>query len=154
MYLMICLERVGDFMQYVIMMIVVAWLAIADFLTGMFKAYVTGTLNSSKMRKGGINKIGELVVMTTACGLEAGINALSEYYDISKELAAITGTVTAILIFTYITVMEMISILENFAAINPNASGWVSKLLKHLKDREEKTTDKEKTKNSDKTEKP
>ena len=137
-------------MQYVIMMIVVAWLAIADFLTGMFKAYVTGTLNSSKMRKGGINKIGELVVMTTACGLEAGINALSRYYDISKELAAITGTVTAILIFTYITVMEMISILENFAAINPNASGWVTKLLNHLKDREEKSNTNE---NNDKTDK-
>ena len=137
-------------MQYVIMMIVVAWLAIADFLTGMFKAYVTGTLNSSKMRKGGINKIGELVVMTTACGLEAGINALSKYYDISKELAAITGTVTAILIFSYITVMEMISILENFAAINPNASGWVTKLLNHLKDREEKNSTNE---NNDKTDK-
>lgn len=137
-------------MQYVIMMIVVAWLAIADFLTGMFKAYVTGTLNSSKMRKGGINKIGELVVMTTACGLEAGINALSRYYDISKELAAITGTVTAILIFSYITVMEMISILENFAAINPNASGWVTKLLNHLKDREEKSNTNE---NNDKTDK-
>ena len=137
-------------MQYVIMMIVVAWLAIADFLTGMFKAYVTGTLNSSKMRKGGINKIGELVVMTTACGLEAGINALSRYYDISKELAAITGTVTAILIFTYITVMEMISILENYAAINPNASGWVTKLLNHLKDREEKSNTNE---NNDKTDK-
>ena len=137
-------------MQYVIMMIVVAWLAIADFLTGMFKAYVTGTLNSSKMRKGGINKIGELVVMTTACGLEAGINALSRYYDISKELAAITGTVTAILIFTYITVMEMISILENFAAINPNASGWVTKLLNHPKDREEKSNTNE---NNDKTDK-
>lgn len=137
-------------MQYVIMMIVVAWLAIADFLTGMFKAYVTGTLNSSKMRKGGINKIGELVVMTTACGLEAGINALSKYYDISKELAAITGTVTAILIFSYITVMEMISILENFAAINPNASGWVTKLLNHLKDREEKSNTNE---NNDKTDK-
>ena len=135
-------------MQYVIMMIVVAWLAIADFLTGMFKAYVTGTLNSSKMRKGGINKIGELVVMTTACGLEAGINALSRYYDISKELAAITGTVTAILIFSYITVMEMISILENFAAINPNASGWVTKLLKHLKDREEKKPDENNNENS------
>ena len=136
-------------MQYVIMMTVVAWLAIADFLTGMFKAYVTGTLNSSKMRKGGINKIGELVVMTTACGLEAGINALSKYYDISKELAAITGTVTAILIFSYITVMEMISILENFAAINPNASGWVNKLLKHLKDHEEKKSDENHNENSD-----
>ena len=131
-------------MQYVIMMIIVTWLAIADFVTGMIKAYVTGTLNSTKMRKGGINKVGELVVMTTACGLEAGINQLSQYYDISKELASITGTATAIIIFTYITVMEVVSILENFAEINPDASRWINKLLKHLKEREEKhDTDKD-----------
>ena len=131
-------------MQYVIMMIIVTWLAIADFVTGMIKAYVTGTLNSTKMRKGGINKVGELVVMTTACGLEAGINQLSQYYDISKELASITGTATAIIIFTYITIMEVVSILENFAEINPDASRWINKLLKHLKEREEKhDTDKD-----------
>lgn len=131
-------------MQYVIMMIIVTWLAIADFVTGMIKAYVTGTLNSTKMRKGGINKVGELVVMTTACGLEAGINQLSQYYDISKELASITGTATAIIIFTYITIMEVVSILENFAEINPDASRWINKLLKHLKEHEEKhDTDKD-----------
>lgn len=131
-------------MQYVIMMIIVTWLAIADFVTGMIKAYVTGTLNSTKMRKGGINKVGELVVMTTACGLEAGINQLSQYYDISKELASITGTATAIIIFTYITIMEVVSILENFAEINPDASMWINKLLKHLKEHEEKhDTDKD-----------
>ena len=120
-------------MQYVIMMIIVAWLAIADFITGMIKAYVTGTLSSSKMRKGGVNKVGELIVMTTACGLEAGIKALGQYYDTSQELAAVTGTVTAVLIFVYIVVMEVISILENYAEINPDSAGWITKLLKRLK---------------------
>lgn len=125
-------------MQYVIMMIIVAWLAIADFITGMIKAYITGTLNSTKMRKGGVNKVGELVVMTTGCGLEAGIKALGKYYDVSKELAAITGTVTALLIFGYISLMEIISILENFAEINPDSKGWITKLLKRLKYADEK----------------
>lgn len=120
-------------MQYVIMMTIVAWLAIADFITGMIKAYVTGTLNSTKMRKGGVNKIGELVVMTTGCGLEAGIKALGKYYDTSHELAAVTGTVTALLIFSYIVIMEVVSILENFAEINPDSAGWINKLLKKLK---------------------
>lgn len=138
-------------MQYVIMMIIVTWLAIADFVTGMIKAYVTGTLNSTKMRKGGVNKVGELVVMTTACGLEAGINQLSQYYDISKELASITGTATAIIIFSYITVMEVVSILENFAEINPDASKWINKLLKNIRDHEEKReADKKKDTDNDK----
>ena len=134
-------------MQYVIMMIIVAWLAIADFITGMIKAYITGSLNSTKMRKGGMNKVGELVVMTTGCGLEAGIKALGRYYDVSHELAAITGTVTALLIFGYIALMEVISILENFAEINPKSSGWVTKLLKRLKDSDEKKEDEDEKNN-------
>lgn len=120
-------------MQYVIMMTIVAWLAIADFITGMIKAYVTGTLQSSKMRKGGVNKVGELIVMTTACGLEAGIKALGNYYDTPSELASITGTVTAVLVFSYIVLMEVISILENFAEINPDSAGWITKLIKKLR---------------------
>lgn len=125
-------------MQYVIMLIIVAWLAIADFLTGMIKAYMTGQLNSTKMRRGGMNKIGELIVMTTGCGLEAGIKALGRYYETSDLLASITGTVTALLIFSYISVMELISILENYSEINPNSAGWITKLLKRLKCNEDK----------------
>ena len=128
-------------MQYVIMLVIVAWLAIADFITGMIKAYVTGTLSSSKMRKGGVNKVGELVVMTTGCGLEAGIKALGKYYDTSTELASFAGTAIALLVFSYILVMEAISILENYAEINPDAAGWITKLLKRLKrnnDKEDK----------------
>ena len=98
-------------MQYVIMMTVVFWLAIADFVTGIIKGYVTGELSSTKMRKGGLNKIGELIVMTTACGLEAGVKALDKYYDISEHLAKITGNVAALLVFSYIVIMESISIL-------------------------------------------
>ena len=131
-------------MQYVIMMIMVAWLAIADFITGMIKAYITGTLNSTKMRKGGMNKVGELIVMTTGCGLEAGIKALGQYYDVSHELAHITGTVTALLIFGYIALMEIISILENFAEINPKSQGWITKILKQLKNDDKKEGDDEK----------
>ena len=125
-------------MQYVIMMIIVAWLAIADFVTGIIKAYVTGTLNSTKMRKGGVNKVGELIVMTTGCGLEAGIKALGKFYDTSQELAALTGTVTAALIFSYIVVMEVVSILENYAEINPDSAGWITKLLRKLKSNNDK----------------
>lgn len=120
-------------MQYVIMLIIVAWLAIADFITGMIKAYVTRTLSSSKMRKGGMNKVGELIVMTTGCGLEAGIKALGKYYDTSTQLASFAGTAIALLVFSYILVMEVISILENYAEINPDAAGWITKLLKNLK---------------------
>lgn len=127
-------------MQYLIMLAIVLGLAVSDFITGMIKGYVTGTLNSQKMRKGGLNKICELVVMATVCGLEAGIEQLGKYYE-SDLLATVTGIVAAIVIFGYIVVMELISILENYAEINPD-SAWIAKVLKRLKnvsDKEDKS---------------
>lgn len=127
-------------MQYIIMITIVLGLALSDFVTGIIKGYVIGQLSSSKMRRGGLNKVCELVVMSTACGLEVGIRALGEYYS-SDVLATITGAVTAIAVFVYIVIMELISILENYAEIDPQSAGWIRKLLQRLKnvnDKEDK----------------
>lgn len=125
-------------MKYIIMLVIVLGLAIADFMTGIFKAYVKHDLSSTKMRRGGLNKIAELIVMATACGLEIGIGKLGAYYK-SAELADIAGTVAAGAVFTYIVLMELISILENYGEISPDAA-WVRKITKKLrnfKDKEE-----------------
>ena len=119
-------------MQYIIMITIVLGLASADFVTGLIKAYISGNLNSTKMRKGGLNKITELIVMTVSCGLEIGIRYLGNYYD-SQTLANITGSVTAIIVFGYITIMEVISIFENYAEINPDTAAWVRKILEKLR---------------------
>ena len=66
-------------MQYIIMILIIIGLATADYITGLIKAYCTNTLESSKMRKGGLNKLGEIVVMTSACSLDIGIHALGKY---------------------------------------------------------------------------
>lgn len=119
-------------MQYIIMITIVLGLASADFVTGLIKAYISGSLNSTKMRKGGLNKITELIIMTVACGLEIGIKYLGNYYD-SQTLANITGSVTAIIVFGYIAIMEVISIFENYAEINPDTAAWVRKILEKLR---------------------
>ena len=118
-------------MQYIIMLTVVIGLALADFVTGLIKGCINNDLNSTKMRKGGLNKLVELIVMATACGLEIGIRYLGNYYS-ATQLAGITGTITAIAVFIYIVLMEIISILENYAEINSQAT-WVAKILKRLK---------------------
>lgn len=129
-------------MQYIIMLTIVLGLAVSDFVTGIIKGYVTGTLNSTKMRKGGLNKICELLVMATACGLEIGIRQLGHYYS-APELAGVTGAITAIAVFFYIAIMEIISILENYAEINPQAAGWIKAILRRLKNfKEENNNDK------------
>lgn len=132
-------------MQYIIMLTVVLGLAISDFITGIIKGYVKNDLNSTKMRKGGLNKVGEIIVMATACGLEIGIRELGQYYSAS-ELAKVTGAITAFAVFGYIVIMEIISILENYAEINSQAE-WVVKILKRLKnvnDEKEENHDDEK----------
>lgn len=129
-------------MQYIIMLTIVLGLALADFATGLIKGYITHQLNSAKMRSGGLNKICELIIMATACGLEVGINQLGHYYE-SDVLAGIAGAVAAIVVFGYIVIMELISILENYAEINKDAA-WVGKLLRRLKnvnDKEENNDD-------------
>lgn len=118
-------------MQYIIMLLIVLGLALADYITGFIKAYCKDDIKSIKMRKGGLNKLGEIIVMLTACGLDIGIHELGKYYQ-AVELSNITGAITAVLVFAYITVMEIVSIFENYAEINPEAQ-WVLKIVKKLR---------------------
>ena len=118
-------------MKYIIMLLIVIGLAIADYLTGIIKAYCNNDICSSKMRKGGLNKLSEIIVMTASCGLDIGINALGRYYQ-AVELSEIAGNVTAFVVFAYISVMEVVSIFENYAEINPDAQ-WAFRIVKKLK---------------------
>lgn len=121
-------------MKYMIMLAVVLGLAIVDFVFGFLKGYVKKNISSQKMRQGGVNKLCEVIIMLTACGLEIGIQALGRYYASgSLEIfTKIMGVLAALAVCGYITVMEIVSILENYAEINPNAK-WVQRALKFLK---------------------
>lgn len=49
-------------MQYIIMILIIIGLAVADYVTGFIKAYCKGDICSSKMCKGVLNKLGEIIV--------------------------------------------------------------------------------------------
>lgn len=118
-------------MQHLIMILIVIGLVIADILTGFIKAYIKDDIDSTKMRKGGLNKICEVLVMFVSCGLDIGISSLAKYYQ-STEITAISSIFTSGVVFAYILIMEIISILENYAEINPDTT-WVLSLLKKLR---------------------
>lgn len=122
-------------MQYIIMIAIVIMMALADIATGLIKAYVTGKPNSKKMRVGGLHKASEVVVMATACGLEIGIEMLGAYYE-AVQLADIVGAFAAISVFGYIVLMEIISVIENYAEINPQAA-WAKRILRKMKSKED-----------------
>lgn len=118
-------------MKYIIMLLIIVGLALSDFITGIIKAYLRGEPSSKKMREGGLHKFGEVIIMTTAIGLEIGISQLGRYYG-AEQLAGIAGSFTAIAVFGYIAVMEIISILENYVEINPSAN-WALTAIKRIK---------------------
>lgn len=125
-------------MKYLIMITIVIGLAASDFLTGLLKAYCKSDVASKAMRLGGIHKIAEVIVMCVACGLEIGLQMLGQFYsvgadgELAQKLATVSGMVASLLVFLYIVVMELISILENYAEINPEAK-WAVHLVKKLR---------------------
>lgn len=133
-------------MKYIIMITIVVGLAAADFITGILKAYCKNDVASKAMRLGGIHKIAEVIVMAVACGLEIGLQMLAQFYsvgadgELAEKLAAVSGMVASLLVFLYIVVMELISILENYSEINPEAQ-WAVHIIKKLRVFQEKEDD-------------
>lgn len=118
-------------MKYIIMLAIIMMLALADIATGFIKGSITDRPRSKKMRIGGLHKLAEIIVMCTSIGLEIGIVELGKYYDVST-FAGIVGAFMAFSVFSFISVMEIVSILENYAEINPDAA-WVKKVIKKIK---------------------
>lgn len=132
-------------MKYIIMISIVVGLAAADFVTGLMKAYCKNDVASKTMRIGGIHKIAEILIMCTACGLEIGLDLLGKYYSAGSDsetvqkLATVSGMVAALIFFAYILIMEITSILENYAEIDPSAKWavWIVKKLRVFQQKEE-----------------
>lgn len=118
-------------MRYIIMFLIVLGLAFADFVTGYIKAKCADKVSSKAMRIGGLHKIAELVIMAAAIGLTVGIDMLGRYYS-DTRLTDIAGMFTALSVFAYIVLMEILSILENFAEIMPD-NPLSKKIIKRLK---------------------
>ena len=127
-------------MKYIIMFLIVLGLAFADFVTGYIKARCADKVSSKALRIGGLHKIAELVIMATVIGLTVGLDMLGKYYT-DTRLTDLAGFVTALGVFCYIVLMELVSILENFAEIMPEAK-WARKIINRLKNYENDRSDK------------
>lgn len=127
-------------MPYIIMFLLCVIAAIADVMTGLFKARITTGYDSTIMRKGLYGKATNLVVMAFAITVQVGLEMLGDYYE-QKALATWTGGITAGFVFAVIMLMETISIAENFAAANPKSP--LAKIFSRRLKKIESTIDKE-----------
>lgn len=92
--------------------IIVALLFILfDILTGVIAAFITGTFKSSVMRKGGLRKLFLCVVIA--------FGVVLDYAQYMADLGFNVPATTAIA--AYISLMEIMSCIENINKAYPNA---------------------------------
>ena len=85
-------------MQYIIMFALVVMASVADIVTGILKAHITSSYDSTVMKKGLYSKVLNWFVMGATIGAEIGMTWLGQYYD-CREMAAFAGTIAAGTVF-------------------------------------------------------
>ena len=99
-----------------------------DIVVGLAKAIMTHSYSSSTMREGLAHKIGELL------GYIFGILC-----DISlPQLGIVLPVHLATAVCTYITIMEVGSIIENFGIMNPELGKYLHKIFAKVPDPDDK----------------
>lgn len=97
-----------------------------DILTGLIKALSKDGLNSTILRMGLYHKASELIAVFGAGLLEYG----AKYVNLGVEVPALFA------VASYICIMELVSILENLAFLNPSLYKLFKPILNKLKDKE------------------
>lgn len=115
--------------QLIVPLIVLVITMLADYGTGMAKAWNAGTLCSRTGIRGILKKVGYLVIVAVAMGvdylLRYGLDQVGVHINIEFLIAAI--------VIVWLIINELISILENVAAIGAPVPEFLLKLIKKLK---------------------
>lgn len=96
-------------------------LILTDIVSGILKAAYQKKLNSKSIKKGGLKKLSSLIIIITCMIIEHGLILLDYQYIPLTLIACI-----------YISIMEVISIIENIQVMNPNIKGLISLIYKIL----------------------
>lgn len=115
--------------QLIVPLIVLVIAMLADYGTGMAKAWNAGTLCSRTGIRGILKKVGYLVIVAVAMGadylLRYGLDQVGVYINVEFLIAAI--------VIVWLIINELISILENVAALGVPVPGFLLALIKKLK---------------------
>lgn len=96
---------------------------LCDIITGILKAVYKGNINSTYLRKGLLHKVSEIVAIGVCYIIEYGIAYAGLNIDLHIAAA----------IAIYISLMEIISVLENISEVNSKLSGFLKPYLEKLK---------------------
>lgn len=85
-----------------------------DIVSGLGKAYVTGTLSSKEMRDGLMHKSAYFALIA----LFAALEVFQQHFEVLPNVP------TTLSVCIYVCVTEFCSVLENIVAINPDIKKW------------------------------
>ena len=107
---------------------------VGDYVSGMAKAWSAGELCSRTGVKGIVKKVGYLMVV----GAAGAADWLIRYGLAQAGIEVQFSFLIAAMVIIWLIVNELISILENVAALGGPVPGFLQKLLGRLKDTVEK----------------
>ena len=117
----------------VVPVIVLAVVMLLDYGTGIAKAWVAGNLSSKVGVIGILKKVGYLVIVAVGMIvdwiIQAGLTELHIDYNLEFLFAMI--------VIIWLILNELISILENVAAVGAPVPKWLTKIVTKLKDHTE-----------------
>ena len=113
--------------------IAVAIFILFDILTGIIKALYKEGLNSTYLRRGLFHKLSEVLAVAGSGLLEYGMS----YINLGVELPVLN------VVAVYICTMELISIIENIAEVNPSLAKLFKPYLEKLKDKDKEESEDE-----------
>lgn len=123
--------------QLVVPLAVLAAVMLADYITGMAKAWSAGALCSRTGVKGIVKKVGYLMVVGAA-----GVADWLIRYGLAQAGVEVQfDFLIAAMVIVWLIINELISILENVAAMGGPVPVFLSKLLARLKTAVEKRTE-------------
>lgn len=106
--------------------IVVGSFILFDILTGLIKALYQNGVNSTYLRQGLYHKASEIIAVVGSGLLEYGL----KYIDLGIDVPLLT------VVCVYICTMELVSILENLAEVNPSLAKLFKPYLEKIKKKE------------------
>ena len=125
----ICTALVSYFGQLTAPLLVLLCAMALDYVTGIVKAYILSELNSKIGLKGIVKKLCYMAMVAVGAGVDYLLRGALVQAGIDLHVELFCGLLVAI----WLIINELISILENLAAIGVPGFPRLSKVLERLK---------------------
>ena len=103
--------------------VIVLGFIVFDVLTGFIKGIAKEGINSTALRQGLFHKLSEILAVAGSAGLDYVV----KYLELGVNVPLVES------VSVYICVMELVSIIENICAINPQLTKFFKPYLEKLK---------------------